>query len=591
MQKISNNEHNNIDYHKYNNIDSLYNEKFEKNKKISRDNNTILDKSLNYSNKTKRDKNKIIIDKNNSIIDEISQYEFVNHDGIKIYNNIIKEKKDDMNDLILLYKNLSDKIFTKLIPSTLTAKGNFQNIQFNEEEFIKILRIPSYELNNIIKIGCNFGEIYVYPNPYKQYDIETLINAIDSYYDNKHLLIQCNCTDTLKNIDEIIPCIKLIKKKSNKYLQLCQKIKDKLSSDQNFSKKKITQINKNFIQLQKFKPLSKDEIDDLYNTLEYYVYNKKALNFMTEYLDILIKVISYFIKIEKSCLCLKRYKSENNLQNLDLIINKNIKESNRGRKPKEKKKNKRKIQGTGKYFSSQITFEVFNKNNSKIYKIKIFRNGNFQIPGVKTPDMTDLLEPLTCLKKYFNHIIDEDVNISYILSVMRNYTCRVKNIDLTILLDNLEEVFNLEKNSELDTNYNIYYNLCRKYVNNKFAKNIIYYLDTSSIDTICEINNNCERYPGLLIKFNKPTPNKENKKLTIKILSSGKINFDGGNSELEVIELYYWLQYIFGKYWDDIIFDPEKYYHIDNFESDDSASGYESIYDDEKDKLKELGYM
>jgi hypothetical protein len=35
------------------------------------------------------------------------------------------------------------------------------------------------------------------------------------------------------------------------------------------------------------------------------------------------------------------------------------------------------------------------------------------------------------------------------------------------------------------------------------------------------------------------------KKITVKLLKKGKINFDGGNSELEVIELYHWLEYIY----------------------------------------------
>ena len=38
------------------------------------------------------------------------------------------------------------------------------------------------------------------------------------------------------------------------------------------------------------------------------------------------------------------------------------------------------------------------------------------------------------------------------------------------------------------------------------------------------------------------------KKTTVKLLKKGKINFDGANSEYEVQELYYWLEYIYTKY-------------------------------------------
>ena len=58
-----------------------------------------------------------------------------------------------------------------------------------------------------------------------------------------------------------------------------------------------------------------------------------------------------------------------------------VKTSNRGRKPKVKDRKKR-CQGNGKYFNSQISFFVAHphpKNAAKIYKCKIFRNGVFQI--------------------------------------------------------------------------------------------------------------------------------------------------------------------------------------------------------------------
>ena len=40
-------------------------------------------------------------------------------------------------------------------------------------------------------------------------------------------------------------------------------------------------------------------------------------------------------------------------------------------------------------------------------------------------------------------------------------------------------------------------------------------------------------------------PDDRDKKTTVKLLKKGKINFDGGNSEYEIEELYYWLQLIY----------------------------------------------
>ena len=60
-------------------------------------------------------------------------------------------------------------------------------------------------------------------------------------------------------------------------------------------------------------------------------------------------------------------------------------------------------------------------------------------------------------------------------------------------------------------------------------------------------------------------------------MSSGKINFDGANSELEVLEMFHWLNLIFTKYWDEIIYDPEK----DRVCISDDSEYYESLYDSE----------
>ena len=91
---------------------------------------------------------------------------------------------------------------------------------------------------------------------------------------------------------------------------------------------------------------------------------------------------------------------------------------------------------------------------------------------------------------------------------------------------------------------------------------------------IAEIQNNCERYFGIKIKFYRPVPWKLDKKTTIKILRSGKINFDGGNSEIEIKELYYWLQWIIIKNYKDVIYTNE----TPNVGSE-SDTDYSSLYD------------
>ena len=86
--------------------------------------------------------------------------------------------------------------------------------------------------------------------------------------------------------------------------------------------------------------------------------------------------------------------------------------------------------------------------------------------------------------------------------------------------------------------------LTKKYnIDNDTIKNIQDYIGkyVNKIQ-IAEIQNNCERYFGLIVKFCRPVPWKINKRTTIKILRSGKINIDGSNSIEESIELYLWLK-------------------------------------------------
>jgi TATA-box binding protein (TBP) (component of TFIID and TFIIIB) len=69
-----------------------------------------------------------------------------------------------------------------------------------------------------------------------------------------------------------------------------------------------------------------------------------------------------------------------------------------------------------------------------------------------------------------------------------------------------------------------------------------------------------------------------NKRTTIKILRSGKINIDGGNSEEEAYELYHWLESIFVDFQASIVFD--KSVVVEDSSDYDYGSG-ESIYDDD----------
>lgn len=252
--------------------------------------------------------------------------------------------------------------------------------------------------------------------------------------------------------------------------------------------------------------------------------------------------------------------------------------SNRGRKPKIKKKTKRKLQGSGKYFSSQITFEIYNKQTNKVYKIKLFRNGGFQVPGVTMPDMSDLILPIKILRDYLREeFIDDNIDVMYFISVMRNYICRISNTNILVRLNELETLFKHQKEVSIN---NSLYDLVPK-LNFIKSDDIKEYIGNKNNKIgLAEIQNNCERYFGLILKFYRPVIWKMNKRTTIKVLRSGKINIDGSNNIQEAYELYHWLESIFVMHSTSILYDTS----IEpTLSSDYDVGSGSSVYDEDLD--------
>ena len=539
---------------KYEDIQSLFLEKM------------YLEKNENHNiiYKEKKIKKKDIITPNIEEL-ELKYYEYQILHGIKIYNGLISDKKKEMKKNILLLKFITSKdIFTKLIPSVLSVQGGFNNILFNEELKMPFENIPKKEFSSILKIGSNFGEIYTFPNIYYPHSLDDIVKSIRALGENK-VIIGCSCQPLL-NIKNVSDLLNKLTESKDLYNHIKKYFTIEYLENSGIIKTRINRIIKNFNNIIRFKITDKELIQELYYTIDNIV-KKDDIEKCNKYIDIIVSIITCFTKYAKNCKCWKK------CQYTSIFL------SSKKNTYKEKKESKRKKQGTGLYFNSQITFDIFNKTNQKVSKIKLFRNGTFQIPGVKFPDMRDIIDPLIVLRDYWNHTHPNNyTDISYILSNMRNYKCHLADPSLTILLNKLEDILYFEKDlPKYPVDNNIYYKILEKMnLSKKINEKIFNYMPYSFF-TISEINNNPERYPGLLIKFNRPIPSKENKKITVKILSSGKINFDGGNSELEIYELYYWLQHIFIKYWNEIIYNPLLYpFEIVSSDSDE----YESIYSD-----------
>jgi hypothetical protein len=229
-----------------------------------------------------------------------------------------------------------------------------------------------------------------------------------------------------------------------------------------------------------------------------------------------------------------------------------VRKSGRGRKPKPKPKNKRKTQGTGKYFSSQITFLIQHPTSGVNYKIKLFRNGVFQVPGVKDPSMSDLIAPITILRDYLSYNFGEDVQVLNFMAVMRNYKVKLRDERLRVDLEELERYLNSIKKIVHMKDF-LAYTLSS--VNPKARLKLMKHIGKTNAMNIAEITYNTDRCFSLIIKYYRPMTADKDKKTTVKLLKRGKINFDGGNSKYEVEELYYWLLYIYNKLKSEILID------------------------------------
>lgn len=252
------------------------------------------------------------------------------------------------------------------------------------------------------------------------------------------------------------------------------------------------------------------------------------------------------------------------------------KTSGRGRKPKPKPKSRRKVQGNGKYFSSQITFLIEHPVSKCHYKIKLFRNGVFQVPGIRNPDMTDLVEPVNILRDYLSYNFGEEILVNSLTAVMRNYKSSLTNSNLHINLEKLEEIILREKINPI---YEQFLNHMLTDYDVNHREKIKELMNNYNVLNIAEMTYNTDRCFCLIIKFYRPSLLDPSKKTTVKLLKKGKINFDGGNSQQEIEELYAWLQYIYCKHYDDILFDITT---ISNDTDTDTTDTYTSVYDSDE---------
>jgi hypothetical protein len=182
--------------------------------------------------------------------------------------------------------------------------------------------------------------------------------------------------------------------------------------------------------------------------------------------------------------------------------------SNRGRKPAA---NKRRKQGDGKNFNSQLSFHVRAREGARVYKFKVFRNGEVQLPGITS--LADLDEVVFCT----NIIVEELNNVLHPGEF--DETKRARLIHLNPVMKNYKFVIKMDSNTHmiaLDT------------LRDKILQ--------SAGEQISDVKYG-KQETKLSVKFRTPTRGDKNKELTLTVFMSGKINILGGLDATRATEI------------------------------------------------------
>ncbi len=262
------------------------------------------------------------------------------------------------------------------------------------------------------------------------------------------------------------------------------------------------------------------------------------------------------------------------------------KKSNRGRKKQIKKEKKRKTQGSGKCFNSGSQLIIKGTNPdfpNKYYKIKVYRNGSYTIPGGLAEDLSDVMDPLLTVAEFFS-TPEKKVEIEKTYIIMQNYKCNVQLDDVVFDIDGILNVIYSEKNrnDELNKIYGIRVGEIT-YPIEKHAGLTIKLWRQNKPDDVNKSgisNNNIAQTSSANDKIVHNVKKKRNKneKTTVKISQKCKINIDGAIEKTEVVNIWKWLNDLILRYYNDVIIDTLEPFPDSDSDSDDTE--YEDVYED-----------
>jgi TATA-box binding protein (TBP) (component of TFIID and TFIIIB) len=222
-----------------------------------------------------------------------------------------------------------------------------------------------------------------------------------------------------------------------------------------------------------------------------------------------------------------------------------VKKNKRGRKKKEKVQGKRKIQGSGKCFNSQITFivradtdtsgkpiirtEGMDPHDDLVYKFKVFRNGRLQLPGAKPILINDIIGKVTHVIDMLNKgLYPNEKDPSKLISI----------ININPVMKNYKFAIKLGENHIIDLML-----LKHKLMKHRVAEKP----DAPKHPLIIDVNYTRESTKNA-ITFATPLNNKPKKVTKLNIFMSGKVNILGAYHSDTARELCDYIRYIFKLY-------------------------------------------
>lgn len=208
-------------------------------------------------------------------------------------------------------------------------------------------------------------------------------------------------------------------------------------------------------------------------------------------------------------------------ESINPILNMNPpeKHTNRGRKKKiDVNKSSKKKLGSGKYFHSCTNFfipaelglEKYRNKQDKIFKIKVYRTGNGQVPGVRDAQCRDVRPALQILKDYLSVYAERELEYDkeYENIHMRNNKSILNSPGIQLDIIKLGKLIQKTDYSLMDIWD-------------------VEYLSTTNASKVT-------------VKFNRPIKNKPNRKTTLKIMKE-RVNIEGGVCLEDSINILDWL--------------------------------------------------